>query len=124
MTLDGGGTGNYPCRDQNGRGRDSLATGTQALQPAYFWGNYFNGVQTGFYDVAPYILANRDYCNHDPSTACGTKAAWTYTPRACPDIRTGLSGTCDSAKFGVEGYPPQGNSDITPPAAPTGLDVN
>ena len=122
-TIDGGGTGNYPCRDQDGRGKDNLATGTQALQPAYFWGNYFNGTLTGFYDVEPFILSGRDYCNHDASSDCGLKPAWTYTPRACPDPRTGLSRRCESTKYGTEGYALVDNSDTIPPAAPSGLSV-
>lgn len=127
MRLDGGGAGNYPCRDQNGRGKDNLATGTQALQPAYFWNNHLNGELVGMYDVDSYILANRDYCNHDPSTACGSKAAWSYTRLTCPDRRIDplAQGSCDSNTGGTAGYSlTNGNNDTTPPAPPSGLTVN
>lgn len=33
---------------------------------------------------ANYIKENRDYCNHDTTTACGSNAAWTYTPYTYP----------------------------------------
>ncbi len=120
---DGGGTGNYPCRDQQGRGKEDPTTGIQSLMPGYFWNNTLDGTIRKFPVEDDYISEGRDYCNHSPATNCGSKLAWSYTPLACPDIRTGLSGACDSTKYGTEGYPLKNISDSTPPAAPSGLNV-
>jgi len=93
MQIDGlGRTGSeaagWPCRDQTGRGKDNPSTGAQELSPVYWWNNTVDGVSNKSMNVsgqyADYIKVNRDYCNHSPSTACGSKAAWTYTPYAYP----------------------------------------
>lgn len=78
----------WPCRDQTGRGKDNPSTGAQESSPVYWWNNTVNGVSNKSLSVggqyADYIKVNRDYCNHSPATACGSKAAWTYTPYTYP----------------------------------------
>jgi len=126
IQIDGGGTGNYPCRDQNGRGKEDPATGIQSQMPLYWWGNYYNGSLYNISLNTDYIQPNRDYCNHDPSTDCGSKGSWSYVRLTCPDPRIDPlhQGSCDSAKIGTIGYSLTGNSgDTTPPAAPSGLSV-
>lgn len=105
----------YPCRDQTGWGQEYGAGGrNQYPSPVYWWNNGSNtACATGGScpnpvapnDVAKYFLLNRDYCLHNPSTACGSKSDWSYIPYAYP-------------------HPLQGGDDNTAPMAPTGLTVN
>ena len=128
IQIDGGGSGNYPCRDQQGRGKETLPAGTEALQPLYYWNNYFNGSPTSLSGTlgysSDYIQQNREYCNQSPNDPTGScsKASWSYTPAPCPDPRAGVSGTCAADQYGRDGYP-TASSDVTPPAAPSGLVV-
>lgn len=86
IQIDGSGGSGYPCRDQIGRGKDDPATGVQATNPLYWWNNTSNGSSVGFNrgGYSNYIQENRDYCNHNPSTACGSKPGWTYTAYPYP----------------------------------------
>jgi hypothetical protein len=119
----------YPCRDQLGRGKDastfvfaSPPYPSQAAEPVYQWGNYryptlanYNAgtnktavnVYVGSADwpcttaiegvtYTYHIIANRDFYNQTQHP--------TYAMRACPDVRTGLTGSCDSAVAGTLGY--------------------
>lgn len=77
----------WPCRDQTGRGADDPVTHAQASAPLYFWDNALpSGVAPLFVPGvnAAYIAEDRDYCNHDPSTACGAAGPFTYTPFPYP----------------------------------------
>lgn len=61
--FDGTGVGNYPCRDQVGRGHN------QTLSPFYVWGNSFNSqlataavqIDQTAGELNPYYQAGRDY---------------------------------------------------------------
>lgn len=70
MTVDGGGTGGYACRDQVGRGADNSTTGVQASSPVYWWNNTLNGspvnMSVSSADTS-YIVENRDYYNTSKS---------------------------------------------------------
>jgi hypothetical protein len=111
--TDGSGTAGYPCRDQIGLGTN------QSASPLYAWGNTASGniaTASGAKPVpevvdngnAPCntsqdIRADRDYCTHDPSTACGSVAGWSYMPFICPHPAAG-HGTCNSKVAGRAGY--------------------
>lgn len=88
MQLDGDSDSGYPCRDQSGRGKDNSITGAQESSPIYWYNNNVNGTQNASMSVAgqysTYIKENRDYCNHSPSTSCGSKAGWVYNPYTYP----------------------------------------
>lgn len=93
MQIDGlGRTGSeapgWPCRDQPGRGKDDAATGQQASSPIYWWNNTVDGTTNKPMMVGSaytsYVQLGRDYCNHSPSTSCGSKGAWTYNPYSYP----------------------------------------
>lgn len=88
MQLDGPSESGWPCRDQPGRGKDNPTTGIQESSPIYWYGNNVNGTPNAYLAVAgqysTYVQENRDYCNHSPSTACGSKTAWVYTPYIYP----------------------------------------
>jgi hypothetical protein len=100
--FDGSGTGGYPCRDQPG-----MAPG-QAVEPIYFWNNM--GVSIGAWNMGDtsncnglgidnYIRSGRDYIDNGTTPKPGY-AAYTYP------------------------HPLQaGQSNTTPPAAPSGLAV-
>ena len=88
IQIDGSGGNGYPCRDQTGRGKDDPTTGVQASCPVYWWNNGGTSFSGSKYPI--YTKENRDYCNHSPATACGSKAAWTYTPYTYPHpLQTG-----------------------------------
>jgi hypothetical protein len=74
----------WPCRDQTGRGVDDPVTHIQASAPLYFWANTApGGAPFDLYVAtanAAYIEEDRDYCNHDPSTPCGSVGPFSYTP--------------------------------------------
>lgn len=104
VQLDGlGRTGSevagYPCRDQFGRGRDNLQTGEQEAAPIYWWNNFWQGSpqkEIPGNQYSDFFMQNRDWCAHDPSTPCGQKAAWSYTPYPYPHpLRKGLSARKD-----------------------------
>ena len=87
MQVDGSNQYGYPCRDQMGRGKDDPATGVQVSLPAYWWSNTLNGNPVNLYVQGVYqnyIQEGRDFCNHSPETACGSKAAWNYAPYTYP----------------------------------------
>jgi hypothetical protein len=88
MQLDGPSDSGWPCRDQPGRGKDNPTTGAQESSPIYWYNNTVNGTPNVSMSVgsqyASYIQNDRDYCNHSPATACGSKAGWTYTPYPYP----------------------------------------
>jgi len=90
MQIDGSGgsPAGWPCRDQPGRGKDDAITGIQASSPIYWWNNTVNGdsnigLMVGS-QYSSYIKENRDYCNHSPATACGSKGPWTYNAFTYP----------------------------------------
>jgi hypothetical protein len=106
MQVDGDAENGYPCRDQAGRGKDNATTGVQESSPIYWYSNTVNTTPNTAYTVAlygAYITENVDYCNHDPSTDCGTKAAWAYTTYTCPHPLAG-AGSCAAATAGRDGY--------------------
>lgn len=82
--VDGGSNAyGWPCRDQTGRGREYGTGGAlQEISPVYWYNNTSSIVFGNNYP--DYFQLNRDYCTHDPSTSCGTKTGWTYTPYAYP----------------------------------------
>lgn len=88
LQLDGDSDSGYPCRDQSGRGKDNPMTGAQESSPIYWYNNSVNGTPNAPMSVggqySAYIQSNRDYCNQSPSTACGSKGAWLYTPYTYP----------------------------------------
>jgi hypothetical protein len=84
--VDGGNDpSGYPCRHQTGWGQESSDGKTEQPSPVYWYNNKNqNGtIITPLSDDKSFKL-NRDYCNHDASTACGTKAGWTYTTYQYP----------------------------------------
>jgi hypothetical protein len=90
----GSGASGYPCRHQSGWGKESADGQTQSPSPVYWWGNKNASGSTVSlnHDVSPWFLADRDYCNRNPSTACGAKAAWTYAPFTYPHpLQSGTS---------------------------------
>jgi hypothetical protein len=93
IQLDGSGGSGYPCRDQCGRGQDDPNTGVQASSPIYWYNNTVRGVSNAPMSIggpyAGYIKENRDYCNHNPATACGSKAGWAYAPYTYPHPLSG-----------------------------------
>jgi hypothetical protein len=93
LQLDGSSENGWPCRDQSGRGKDNPTTGVQESSPIYWYNNTVNGVSNAPMRVsgqyAAYIQENRDYCNHSPATACGSKAGWAYTPYTYPHPLSG-----------------------------------
>lgn len=106
MQVDGDGTGGYPCRDQAGRGKDNATTGVQESDPIYWYSNTVDGTPDTPYSVGSYgayITKDIDYCDHDPSTDCGTKSAWTYTIYTCPHPWAG-TGSCNETTAGRDGY--------------------
>lgn len=85
--VDGGnGASGYPCRNQSGWGKESADGKRQDPSPVYWWSNKnASGATVSLkYDVSPWFIADRDYCNHSPSSACGVRAAWSYSPFAYP----------------------------------------
>lgn len=82
----GSGASGYPCRHQSGWGKESADGKTQQPSPVYWWNNKNASAQAVnlSYDVSPWFLVNRDYCNRDPSSTCGARTAWTYTPYTYP----------------------------------------
>lgn len=85
--VDGGsGAGGYPCRHQSGWGKESADGQRQDPSPVYWWGNKnASGTTIALnYDVSPWFMVDRDYCNRSPSSACGTRAAWTYSAYQYP----------------------------------------
>ena len=75
----------YPCRNQTGWGMESADGKTEQPSPVYWYNNKLNGQVANPAGAQPsYFQQNRDWCAHDPSTACGTKAGWTYTPYTYP----------------------------------------
>lgn len=110
----------------------SNADHIKAERDFYNYNASFNGT-TG---VGRGTLANRPstctknvgYWSTDNNTLyqCSLANTWTayYTPRACPDPRTGLTGSCNFNVSGAEGYPVQSALDTTPPSTPSGLAVN
>lgn len=110
MQVDGDAENGYPCRDQAGRGKDNATTGVQESSPIYWYSNTVDGTPNTAYSVGgygAYLSENVDYCNHDPSTDCGTKAAWTYTAYTCPHPwATEYTGyVCTTTTAGRGGYP-------------------
>lgn len=87
ITMDGSGTGGYPCRDQFGfDGNDP-----QTSHPALFWNNTLNGSQhntfifSGPSNPSSFIVENRDWCKSNtasPPASCNgvttTYTAYTY----------------------------------------------
>ena len=120
QNLDGNTGGNgYPCRDQVGRGAN------QTLEPAYFWGNTVDGgamtaplvynqaagdqakqacIDDSTWTATYHIVLDRDYYN-------SAKSGYSYS--TCPDPRTGLTGSCDTATKGATGYNMEGVSTPT-----------
>ena len=88
-----------PCRNQTGWGKESADGRTEEPSPVYWWNNTRqDGTALSFsYDINPWFLSNRDYCNHSPGTVCGAKAAWTYT--AYPYPHPLQNGTSTSPKL-------------------------
>ena len=85
--VDGGaGLSGYPCRHQTGWGKEIANGQMEEPSPVYWWNNTdLSGAPVSFsFDVSPWFLANRDYCNHDPSTACGRRVGFAYTPFPYP----------------------------------------
>jgi hypothetical protein len=73
----------------------------------YWWNNQDGaGRALNLSYTSPYFQLNRDYCHHDPSTSCGLKPAWTYTPYTYPHP-----------------WQTQGASAPTAPTAPSNLQV-
>jgi hypothetical protein len=74
VKWDGSGVGNYPCRDQTGRGKDNPTTGVQALSPLYWWNNTVDGVSnTAFYSAGKtHITENIDYYSDKTTGFNGT----------------------------------------------------
>lgn len=94
--VDGGsGTSGYPCRHQSGWGKESADGRTQEPSPVYWWGNRdSSGAALSLsYDVSPWFLANRDYCNSNPSQPCGRKGSWSYAAYRYPHPLQSGSGT-------------------------------
>jgi hypothetical protein len=123
-TADGG--EGYSCVQQIGQG---VRGGTQ--EPMYIWNNTRSGDGNTWVafpspnvdaDVQWAISQNRDYCLYSTSTSCNSITT-TYTSYACPNPLTGYSGSCDSSVAGIAGYNIEA-PDTTPPAAPTGVQVN
>lgn len=111
VTLDGSGTGGYPCRDQFGfDGNDP-----QVTQPALLWNNQKDGVQTNGFDFngpgspGAYIAENTDWCRSDtaspPSTCNGVST--TYTAYTYPHPLIGGGGS-------VGGTNPSGSRRLSP----------
>ena len=114
IQLDGNinGTG-YPCRDQWGRSTN------QTLAPTLFWNNTLSRAGGAAVQIYPYVApvfsdhikSDRDYC---ANTACAAGA-------------TSCTYTCGSVTVAYTAYtyphPLTAESDITPPAAPSGLRV-
>jgi MYXO-CTERM domain-containing protein len=105
--TDGTGASGYPCRDQIGRGTN------QELNPLYVWNNQAYGSSVdivvednggGTCHTSEQIQADRDYCNHDPSSACGSASAFQYAPFPCPHPATNSTGSCDPSTPGRDGY--------------------
>lgn len=72
----------YPCRDQTGWGQEYGTGGRyQYPSPVYWYNN--TGLSPTLSEGA-YLVQDRDYCYHDPSTTCGSKAGWTYTAYTYP----------------------------------------
>lgn len=94
----------YPCRHQTGWGKESADGKTQQPSPVYWWGNKnpSGGTVSLSYDLKPWFLVNRDYCNRDPSTACGARAGWSYTPYKYPHPRqsSGSPAPPQNVRFG------------------------
>ena len=126
MQLDGSGANGhagYPCRDQMGRGRDNATTGVQDSLPSRWWNNSVNGTNVNLSGAyTGYETSGVDFCTTTgtsmPNPCNGINLS--YTARACPDVRTGYSGSCSGV--GVAGY--NAGNDTTPPAPPTGLVIN
>src|SRR5207302_2417648 len=55
----------YPCRHQTGWGKESADGRTEEPSPVYWWNNKKqDGTTLTFsYDVSPWFLSSRDYCN-------------------------------------------------------------
>ena len=88
----GGGASGYPCRHQSGWGKESADGQRQEPSPVYWWNNKSTSGSTVSlkFDISPWFTADRDYCNHSPSSSCGTREAWSYTPLAYPHpLQTG-----------------------------------
>jgi hypothetical protein len=81
----------WPCRNQTGWGMESADGKLERPSPVYWYNNLFNGqVATPANSQPAYFAQNRDWCDHDSSTDCGTKAGWIYTPYAYPHpLQTG-----------------------------------
>jgi len=111
--TDSTGAAGYPCRDQVGLGTN------QSSSPLYDWNNTASGTIATQFGASPTptiqdngggtcntsndIQSGRDYCDHDPSTACGNVAAWSYAPYACPNPAAG-TGSCNPHVAGRAGY--------------------
>lgn len=109
-----GGAGGYPCYQQPGT---SGTTGTD-LSPIFAWNNKKNGTtditfsnNANFlnpacgetYAQSDYVQINRDYCEHDNTTACGSFSSFAYTPYTCPHPLAG-TGSCNPTVAGTAEY--------------------
>ncbi|HXN24750.1 MAG TPA: hypothetical protein VOA41_18605 [Candidatus Dormibacteraeota bacterium] len=142
--IDGTGAGNYPCRDQVGRGIDSADHTTQALTPAYWWNNTdANGgnAQIMKLNVAPgettYIQANRDVYLANTSfngTAGVGRGPLSARPNTCTPLvgywatDTNTLYTCTStdtwsAYYKAFAYPHPLQTGTSAPAPPRNLRV-
>jgi len=101
VKLDGSGTGNYPCRDQTGWGKDD-ANGANTSSPVYWWRNGSDagcatgGTCTNTYPFnasgySGYMTEGVEYCKHSPVTSPNPVSPGTcngltlsYTPYTYP----------------------------------------
>lgn len=120
----------YPIIYQIGRGKNKIAspkTGSdQNAEPVFLWNNKSKdtgaGVTIGFgYDngaasqanqdyckdptlnVKDFVVKDRDFCLHDPSSPCNGYSLRSYKAYPCPHPMVG-GGTCDPDVAGIEGY--------------------
>ncbi len=80
----------YPCMNQTGWGREYYdgTTFREEPSPVYWWSNTVEGSAADApfegAGASAWFARDRDYCSHDPSSACGTREAWSYTPYPHP----------------------------------------
>jgi len=120
----------YPIIYQIGRGKNQVAspkTGSdQSAEPAFLWNNrnkdtgreltigfgYDNGAarqsnkdycKDQTLNVRDFIVQDRDFCLHDPSSPCNGYSLPSYKAYPCPHPMVG-KGSCDPHVAGIEGY--------------------
>jgi hypothetical protein len=102
-----------------GAGGINSTTGLNDSAPMYFWNNWQYScaadgtgctkaarveITAPTMNISVNTLVGRDYFNETPNVTIDGSSI-NYTPAACPNPLTGLSGSCNSTEYGTAGYP-------------------